>query len=201
MNDPLSTESIHRALNDYNRPGEAPREEMWTAISASLPAGPVRARRRFLVPGVLWAAAIAAAFVLGVQVGDWRGGDRQQEVATAPPAAPMLDPYLRDHLARTAMLLAAFRAEAPTGAVSAGTVAAANQLLVENRVLHDDPLAAGAEIARLMEDVELVLVQIALLAASHAPAEIDLVEDALDAQGIIPRLTAWFASDGRTYGG
>lgn len=69
-NDDAMDERVREMARGYNRPvGAVPREEMWAAIAPALRAQRVvniASRRHFRSAPVAWAAALAAAMVLGV---------------------------------------------------------------------------------------------------------------------------------------
>jgi len=99
------------------------------------------------------------------------------------------------HLSRSEVFLTlfrdAFRGEEPAD-LSPGT---ARQLLVRNRLLLDSPAAADPRMRRLLEDLELVLVQIAQLPADDREEDTDLINDGLEAGDVLTRLRSATSSD------
>src|SRR5207253_4667436 len=96
---------LRAEVDDYNRPGEVPREQMWARIEAARAAGAAAARAG--TPAVplhggrhLWlrtAAAVAAVLVVGIGIGrlyERRTASSTTQVAatlprrTAPPTVP-----------------------------------------------------------------------------------------------------------------
>jgi hypothetical protein len=64
----------------------------------------------------------------------------------------------------------------------------ATELLTSTRLLLDSPAASDARFKDLLEDLELVLAQIAMLQSGRTRQEIDLITDALEERDVVPRL-------------
>ncbi|HEY7235363.1 MAG TPA: hypothetical protein VH539_14515 [Gemmatimonadaceae bacterium] len=238
---------IRAAARDYNRPGETPRERMWTEIRAArarratVPAQPIWTRRLWLIP-----LAAAAVLIFGIVIG--RSYDRWtetpnagQQIAgipvpaptpapdiTAPPdssthtapdvlrsapiapraprPAPRATPRSRpfngeaattayrlavvEHLAGTEAMLMSFRAAAKRGEVDAQITAWARNLLTTTRLLEASAAQDDPTMKRLLEDLELVLVQIAQYtsAGPHHAEELELIEHSIERRGVIGKL-------------
>ena len=93
------------------------------------------------------------------------------------------------HLSRSEVFLTLFRdalrGEEPAAELSPAT---ARQLLVRNRLLLDSPAARNPRMRRLLEDLELVLAQIAQLPAENQAEDTDLINDGMEAGDVLTRL-------------
>jgi hypothetical protein len=241
---------LRAAAQGYNRPGETPREAMWSEIrSRRVGRGPRNAgrpnRAAWFVPAVA-----AAVLVIGIAIGRiyerWNGlrtapvtaqvkRDSTPQVAVTPPAAepsskmdtiveptvPTLNaprnashaqPATRNpqpttrfapnsanlayrlavvqHLAGTEALLTSFRAEAKNGEVDAQVTAWARNLLTTTRLLQASAAQQDPTMKRLLDDLELVLVQIAQYtsAGPHRAEELELIEHSIERRGVIGKL-------------
>jgi hypothetical protein len=204
-------EYLQRMARELDLPPEVPREEMWARIDAlRRPLRPQAddgsgvvslADRRGRRPQFLrWAAALAAMLVLGIAIGRLsllreRMGDAP--VATAADPAATADsaeqaPYrlaAAEYLARTEVLLTALPTDAETG--NAEQVAGwAGELLTDTRLLMDSPAGRDPELRRLLEDIELVLAQIAALPGDGPAAEVQMIQDGIDRRYVLLRLRA-----------
>ncbi len=64
----------------------------------------------------------------------------------------------------------------------------AGELLATTRLLLDSPAASDPELRALLDDLELVLAQIARLRTRRGNMELDLIASALEQRDVIPRL-------------
>ncbi len=124
-------------------------------------------------------------------------GDRPRSSSPTPrpspglEAAPSTRPYevaTAAHLARTEALLTTFRAEARDGKVDAQLSTWARDLLTTTRLLLDSPAAGDANNRRLLEDLELVLVQIVNLAPDASATDRGSIERTLENGQVMTRL-------------
>lgn len=200
-----------RALREVDPPPPTPREEMWARIEAQRAADRGRdvialkpRNRRTWVP---WSAAIAATLVLGIGLGRTtmlRGpGDAQPvaseqnaatpgEVEGAVPTAYRL--AATQHLERTETLLSSLAVDARTRG-PAEVSDWARELLTDTRLLLASPAAEDASTRRLLEDLELVLSQIAGIPQARANQEVELIQDGINQSDVLLRLRA--ATTGR----
>ena len=210
MDDELD-ERTREALRGYRVPPEPPLDTMWDAIEERHFGAPVVAissrtpassgfdrvgRRRLGTPtwGIVL-AAIAASLLIGVSVGRMSRGVAPQ-IATLGEGnygwAENAEPYRQattEYLGQTAALLTALPAAARDGQPDARFVTQASDLLSTTRLLLDSPAAAtDLRLKSLLEDLELVLAQLAHLPAEHGNTEIDLITEALERRDVVPRL-------------
>lgn len=198
--DETFAEALRGAVRDMEPP-PVPREEMWARIAqarrAAAPAAPpaLSFRRR---EWLRWSLPLAAALALGVALGRFTAVDRDAQpafVEVAPAAGSAAEPALAyrvaaaQHLARTEELFAALPAEARDTA-AAGVAAWASDLLTNTRLLIESPASADPQLAALLQDLELILAQIAALPPAAPAAELQLIEDGIERNDMIGRLRA-----------
>ena len=95
---------------------------------------------------------------------------------------------LQQHLAHSEALLVAFRAEAREGRLDAEMSRWARDLLSSTRLLLDSPAAGDPRRRRMLEDLELVLVQIVHLAPDATAEDRDDVGRAIEQGDVLTRL-------------
>jgi hypothetical protein len=195
MSDDRFDDLLREAARDYHRPPETPREELWARIETER-------RRRRAAPRVVvlrtawrWGLGLAAVLLLGIAIGRWI---RPPQQAAAPALAPSAARGARSDLAyriaaaqyltRTETLLTGFRADARAGQLDAQFVAQARELLSSTRLLLDSPAGRDARLKPLLEDLELVLAQIALLPAVRDSADVELITQGMDQSSVLTRL-------------
>ena len=200
------------ALRGYRVPPEPPLDEMWDAIEARHFGAPVvaltdrapargRSSRRWRLGAPSWGVLVvgmAATLLLGVGVGRMSRniaptytqndpGDGRYDYWTANA-----EPYRRattEYLGETVALLTALPAAARDGQPDARFVTQAGDLLSTTRLLLDSPAAASdPRLKSLLEDLELVLAQLARLPAEHGGPELNLITEALVQRDVVPRL-------------
>lgn len=195
MNDEERFDSRLRELaRELDPPPPVPREAMWRVIETRRAAGRrVTVVRRF-PRWVRWAPALAAMLVLGVGIG------RMLRPAAEPPAAtqtvagaPLSDvgyefAALR-HMASAEALLVAFPGDARAGRI-AEAAGWARELLTDTRLLAESPVSEDADVARLLDDLEMVLVQIAALEGEERHGDVTLIEDGIQQNDVLLRLRA-----------
>ena len=94
------------------------------------------------------------------------------------------------HLAGTEAMLISFRAAAKSGDVDAQLTSWARDLLTTTRLMQASPVTTDPTMKRLLDDLELVLVQIAQYTAKgeHRAEELDLIEHSIERRGVLPKL-------------
>jgi hypothetical protein len=137
-------------------------------------------------------------------------GGREDRVTPSreAPGAPTLDatvggpadtslPYqvaTRQHLGRSESFLTSIRAELDEGGADPQVGPWARSLLVRTRLLLGSPAGSDAETRRLLEDLELMLAQIAIAAEARDPGETKILDRGLEEGNLLYRLRS--ATDG-----
>ena len=190
MMDDRFEERLRDAARDYHTPPVTPRDEMWAEIAAR------RAQRRAqaLPPWVRWGIGIAAVLVLGIAIGRFTApvGDRpSMGGAVADAGGASGGDWYRgaatQDLSRTEAFLTGFRADANSGELDTGFRASARELLTATRLLLDSPAGQDARLRELLEDLELVLAQIARYDSGE---DAQFIDQGLDQRGLLLRLRA-----------
>ena len=215
MNDDANEEKWNEMLRDlardYNQPPMiVPREAMWAAIVA----GQRRGRPRILQFSRRFAPlAAAAVIVLAVGIGIGRvsmspstgtsiAAKTTANTAATPTAVP--EAYAiatTQQLLEVQALLTAFDANnrQATGSAAGAKADAkadahlaswARDLLSNTRLLLDSPAGADPRRRQLLEDLELVLVQIAALSPDAAASDRAAIAHTLDDAQVLPRIKA-----------
>jgi hypothetical protein len=189
--DPLD-DRIRELARDVNVPPPTPRDEMWQAIASRRRARPARAPRPRWIP---WAAAAAAVLAVGIGIGRLSVPEPSHPspaVADAGPAPRVNATAYRlaaeEHLAQSEAFLTLFRASLERPGDHRLASATARQLLAGNRLLLDSPAARDEATRRLLEDLELVLAEIAQLSPGSPAQDLDLIRDGIERGDVLPRL-------------
>ena len=203
MTDERFERRLVEAAQDYHRPPATPREEMWLQIIAARDAR--RRRRVMLRPRLAWGVGIAAVLAVGVAIGRWTatGSPRIAAIASATDRSSAFVYQLAaaQYLTRTEALLTGFRTESRAGAKPpTGQFAVqARDLLCTTRLMLDSPAGRDVRMKSLLEDLELVLAQIAQLPATGDREDLQLINQGLDQRSVLLRLrTANPAGSGST---
>ena len=187
--------TLHAAALSDSSPARA----LWPEVAARIghpgvelaPADELAARRR-TGPPLRWVLGLAAVLALGIGIGrTLPHASAPAEVATATRPAPQADPYhvaAVEHLSRSRALLTSFQHSSADAQTQALVTHWADDLLSNTRLLLDSPAADDPRLQRLLQDLELVLVQIAQLRSDRA--EDDLARDAISESGVLPRMRA-----------
>lgn len=162
--------------------------------------------RRLWVSRSAWPVAIAAGIVLavGVAIGRWSLGPiDHSNIATArptpavvglSPATPNGAAYsvaVARNLTQAEALLTAFRTQGQPSAdlrANAELSKWARDVLSNTRLLIDSPAAADPQRRRLLEDLELVLVQMVELAPDRSGTERQMIDSTLEHDHVLSRL-------------
>lgn len=177
----------------YNVPPAAPPlDDMWGRIERE------RFGARFAQRGsrMPWWIGIAAALVAGVGIGRMTTslpatatGDPPPSGTVAPQTAAAYDRTTARYLGQTAALLIALPTEARAGrAADHRVVGRAAELLTTTRLLLDSPAATDPKARALLEDLELVLAQVARIASERGGVELELITQALEQRDLLPRI-------------
>ncbi len=142
-------------------------------------------------------AAVAAALVIGAGIGRFTAPDAggttpvvaQSDSSLLPRA--LQDPMrltTTEYLGETAALLASLPLHNGGDAVDARFAVDAATLLSTTRLLLDSPTASDPALRALLDDLELVLAQIARLPARRDGEELQFITEAIEARDVVPRL-------------
>ena len=201
MMDDRLDEQLRDLAAEYHRPPETPREEMWTAIQKQR--AEYRAPRAPRWKPIVWGGlAAAAVLTLGIYIGSVVGRNGSSGVASGNrsngPDTSDIRPNDPDrafkiaavqYLGETEEFLTVFRADVRQGVVDKNAATRARQLLSSNRLLMDSPAAQDPEIGRLLEDLELVLAEIARVSGTEtSQEEAGFIDDGIEEGGLLDRL-------------
>jgi len=165
---------LREAAQGYHRPPDTPREEMWRRIEAARRAR--HARVLALRPWLRWGLAAAAVLAIGVGLG--RVSMQHQQTIVVAPGDLAYRVAAAQYLSRTEALLTGFRSEAGQ----------ARDLLTTTRLMLDSPAAEDPRLKSLLEDLELVLAQIAQVPRGSDRADLQLINQGLEQRSVLLRL-------------
>jgi hypothetical protein len=94
----------------------------------------------------------------------------------------------RAHLSRSESFLTGVRVDLASGSADAEFEAWARSLLSRTRLLLASPAGRDPETRRLLEDLELMLAQVVMTAATSDPAEVRLLGEGLEDGDLLQRL-------------
>ncbi len=191
MDEPQLDKLLDEARRYWRTVADPPLDEIWQRVEAER-----AARRRHRRPGwMVVGIAAAAALVIGVAAGR-RWGRATPIVPATPGATPVLpasmtaDPNHRamsDLLGRTAVLLTELPADT-TATLGPAVALESENLLTQTRLLLDSPVASDPRMRALLDDLELVLAQVARLEPSHRTDDLQLIHAALAERDLVPRI-------------
>jgi hypothetical protein len=200
MSDDLLDQRLREAAQAHNAPPETPREELWARIQAARRSGlpvagtvsvPSEPRvLRFRPRRTWWAAAAAAAAVLAIGIGIGRVSVEPETARLPEPSANPTAYRLaaQEHLSQSEAFLTLFRTSVEERSDQHLASASARQLLVTNRLLLDSPAGSDPKIRLLLEDLELVLAEIAQLSPRSRAEDLQLIRDGIERGNVMPRL-------------
>jgi len=192
MDDAKLDQLLRDAAAGWRLPEDPPLDAIWDGIEARA----FTPRRR----GASWPLAggiAAAALLVGIVGGrSWgrHGAVPQNTIAVhAPidvtPAATGGDDHaMGELLGRTAVLLAALPTHGSSSSLDPEITREGARLLTTTRLLLDSPTGSDPRMHNLLQDLELVLVQVARLEPAHHNDEMRFIETTLDANDLVPRL-------------
>lgn len=201
--DPWMLDLVREVDAETEAQVEVPREMMWARIQRTrreqTPVVPVR--RPWYASRQI--AAAAAVLVAGVAIGRYlvpsatpvtmAAGDSVPAVAAAPAAVPVnSDPShvaMQEHLVRTVALLTTVRDESVQHDAHTELAPRAKELLSTTRLLLDQPQLRDERTRRLLQDLELVLVQV-IQARSTAPETQRAPQETLRETNLLTRVNA-----------
>jgi hypothetical protein len=185
----------------FNEPPTPPLDEMWAVIEDkhfnAAASTPRWSRSRSFVP---WLAA-AATLVIGIGIGRNLSVDASTPETTSQPVSAttvtgasqseVVDAYREettDYLGQTAALLISLPEAGAPDLSDARFAGKASDLLVTTRLLMDSPAAQDPKLRGLLEDLELVLVQIARLRVERNKSDLDLIHQTVEQGDVMSRL-------------
>jgi hypothetical protein len=214
MTDDQLDRLIDQARATYHAPPEPPLDALWSGIAqrraerAGAPHSPRRWSVRHL-RATPWfplasASALAAALVLSFTLGRVTAPTAPtsatgtlasgQATTTAGTPAPAFErtpetSATTELLGRTVVLLSALPREANDPSSAGRFAQQADELLMTTRLLLDSRAAErDATLRALLQDLELVLAQVARLRAGETRTERELITEAMEQQDLVPRI-------------
>jgi len=192
-------EFLKEDVEDYNQPPEVPQAAMWAQIEESRRASRSANKVVFLAsPWLRWGVGVAAALVLGIGIGmnlDRAATVTETVVAVDPqPSTGGDDGVYRlvalGHLSRTEAFLSMFRTDVRAGRTDYQVANPARELLTATRLLQGSQSIRDQRLLELLDELELVLVQIAQLRPDLDGEEAELVTQAIEQRSVLLRLRA-----------
>jgi hypothetical protein len=193
-------EVIRDLPQSFNTPSEPPLDEMWKVIEDAHFNSPASTRR----PGGMnsrapWLAA-AAALVIGIGIGHYVPLGKKTEPSgnAGADTSAIADAYrdqTSNYLGQAAALLISLPPQNTSGKADAAFAGKAADLLVTTRLLMDSPAAQDPKLRSLLEDLELVLVQIARLRGERNRGDLDLIHQAVEQGDVLSRLNSAVATN------
>jgi len=210
MDDNRFDDVIRELPRSFNKPPEPPFDEMWTVIEDAHFNAPVQIAptHRGMTSRAPWLAA-AAALLIGIGVGRYLPSGAKPAESAASPSAIAANPNASDtsavadiyrdqtnrYLGQAAALLISLPGKDANGKTDAVFAAKATDLLVTTRLLIDSPAATqDPKLHSLLEDLELVLVQVARLRSEKNMGDLDLIHQAVDQGDVLSRLNSAVAT-------
>jgi hypothetical protein len=142
------------------------------------------------------AAGIAAILAMGIGLGRLSidtppSSPSPGAIATQNPPRVNTAAYqlaTTEHLSQSEAFLTLFRASVGRPGTEQVASATARQLLATNRLLLDSPAADDGRTRLLLQDLELVLAEIAQLSPDSRARDLDLIREGLEQGGVMSRL-------------
>jgi hypothetical protein len=197
MSDEQFEDLLRKAAQGYRRPPATPRDQIWERIQAArrlrIEAGPTEvidlAKRR-TARWALAAIAAAALVLLGVAIGRISLERPQTPIAAAPSSADSTKGpgLLRFAAVATMTQVAALFTDYDADQITEDFRTTARDLLSETRLLLGSPRLTDPELKRLLEDLELLLIQVARLNRTGQDNERALIDEGMADRAIRQRL-------------
>jgi hypothetical protein len=200
----MTEDRLNELLDDARRtwplPPEPDYQAMWGRIEREAFAG---VRREARTPSWrVFSLGLAAALMMGIGLGRFSTNETAASPGSSDPStmasavvtdtatstSNAYDKVASELLGRTVVLLMSLPAESRNVGAGERFSNQATELLTSTRLLLDSPAASDARFKDLLEDLELVLAQIAMLQSGRTRQEIDLITDALEERDVVPRI-------------
>ena len=188
---------------------DIPREMMWARLRQQRVRGAAGDESLRRPPGrgrtsiqkfAATVTAIAATLIIGIGIGRFTQSRTAETVAVSGPkdsasraALRASDPAviaMEEHFARTVSLLSTVRDENPDVGPTANVSGWARELLGTTRMLLDEPQLHDAHTRRLLQDLELVLIQIIQARGTAAPEAKRAPSETMRETNLLPRVRA-----------
>jgi hypothetical protein len=194
----MTDEKLNELLDDAKRtwlePSEPDFQAMWGRVEREAFGEARHIRRK--PSWMVYSIGLAATLVMGVGIGRFTmKTDATPTVAavldtgsTPAAGAGAYDKAATELLGRTVALLTSLPDEARGVGSGEHYSTQAIELLTSTRLLLDSPAASDVRFKNLLEDLELVLAQIAMLQTGRTRQEIDLITDAVEERDVVPRI-------------
>lgn len=189
---------LHDAARTYRVPREPDFDAMWHRVERQVFGAPMADRRgHWRTPSWrVFSVGLAASLLMGVGLGRLTMREAATPELTVPVAGTDSAPVARgvyaqaatELLDKTTLLLTSLPAEARSGLDDMQFTVQALELLTTTRLLLDSPAASDGRFRELLEDLELVLAQVASLRSARGREEIELITDALEERDMVPRI-------------
>ncbi len=202
MTDEMLERLIAEAAPGYRVPADPPLDTMWARIEAEHFDGvgvrvPDVTRAKGTARWSRWSravTAIAATLVIGVGIGRFTAPTAPRQLpavvdattGVGPAAVATLQSATSRYLDDAALLLASLPKDGSRLDDRFTTYAA--QMLTMTRLLLDSPAAGDERLRDLLEDLELVLAQVARLNTAPRAEELTFITAAMDERDVVPRL-------------
>ncbi|MEK6687101.1 MAG: hypothetical protein AABZ01_01425 [Gemmatimonadota bacterium] len=195
--DPVELPEAIRALaGEYHAPPATPKAELWNRIQATRANStkPVGATQQVATAAarpagrwMAWVTGIAAILLAGIGLGRLSlTGSREAAPATSTRGSETLYATAAvQHLSRAEIFLTTLRLDPKAGVSLTGQ---ARDLLSSTRLLLDSKAAADPKLRRLLEDLELILVQVAQLSDDRLDEELGFITEGLAQRNVLSRI-------------
>ncbi|HJQ10387.1 MAG TPA: hypothetical protein VJ840_05080 [Gemmatimonadaceae bacterium] len=203
MDEDRFDEVIRDLPRSYNVPPPPPLDEMWGVIEDGHFDAPQSkpGSQTFINSPWLAAATLLVGIGIGALIPRARTSFPPQPPvaqATAPDTSAVADAYrdqTHQYLGQAAALLISLPAKDANGKADSAFANKAADLLVTTRLLIDSPAASNdVKLRSLLEDLELVLVQIARLRNERSHGDLDLIHQAVEQGDVLSRLNSAVAT-------
>jgi hypothetical protein len=192
----IQAKRLEKAVGERAEKADGKEAEGKEAEATVTPLRSLRSVRRFSFRPYRLPIGIAALLALGIGVGRLTAPPTevpvQPTITTAPVPQPTSDLAYRlattEHLSQSETFLTLFRASVSRGGNEQLASATARQLLATNRLLLDSRAASNSRTRLLLQDLELVLAQIAQLSGQPSAPDLDLITEGLEDSGVMSRL-------------
>jgi hypothetical protein len=201
MNEERMEQLLQEAGAEYNLPPETPRELMGERVRAAREGQRGRGAEGQTVKVhrfPIWRVAVGLAAVLaaGIAIGRFTAPSEPGESIASGviPEETLIGQNVAyqmattDHLSEVEMFLMTFRAEARAGSVQeAEWTGPARRLLLTTRLLQGSSSGDDVPLSNLLDDVELVLAQIAQFSADRTE-DLEFIDQGIRQRGVLLKL-------------